>query len=175
MDLKGILAISGHTGLFKMISQAKNGIIVESLIDKKRMPAYTTSKISSLEDIAIFTMEEDVPLLKVLQKVFTHLDGKEALSHKSSSDELKKFFLAVLPDYDQDRVYVSDIKKVVQWYNLLLAEGLIDLEEAKEEEGEEGNDETPEANTEETTQPDEKDSETKMETPDAKEEEGPKE
>lgn len=133
MDLKGILSISGHPGLFKMISQAKNGIIVESLIDKKRMPAYTTSKISSLEDIAIFTIEEDIPLLKVFQKLFTHLDGKEAISHKSSNDELKKFFEEVLPEYDRDRVYTSDIKKVLQWYNMLLAEDLVDLEETKED------------------------------------------
>lgn len=174
MDLKGILAISGHTGLFKMISQAKNGIIVESLIDKKRMPAYSTSKISSLEDIAIFTMEEDVPLLKVLQKVFTHLDGKGALSHKASGEELKKFFLAVLPDYDQDRVYVSDIKKVVQWYNLLLSEGMIDLEEAKEEGEEESNEEASEATNEEASLPEETSSEATIESSEAKEEESPK-
>ena len=147
MDLKGILAISGHPGLFKMISQAKNGIIVESMIDKKRMPAYTTSKISALEDIAIFTVEQDVPLLKVFQNIFEKLDGKEAISHKSSNNELKAFFEEVLPDYDQDRVYVSDIKKVVQWYNLLLEQGLVDLEEEKEEE------ENAESNEEKTETP----------------------
>lgn len=173
MDLKGILAISGHSGLFKMISQAKNGIIVESLIDKKRMPAYSTSKISSLEDIAIFTIEEDVPLLKVLQKVFTHLDGKEAISHKVSGEELKKFFLEVLPEYDQDRVYVSDIKKVVQWYNLLLAEGLIDLEEAKEEVApdESSNEETAEVADKEKVQA----KEAEKEATETKEEDTPKE
>ncbi|MEA3444766.1 MAG: DUF5606 domain-containing protein [Bacteroidota bacterium] len=129
MNLKGILAISGYQGLFKMISQAKNAIIVESLIDKKRMPAYTTSKISSLEDIAIFTSDEDLPLLKVFQKIYEHLNKGEAISHKSSGNELKKFFTEILPEYDKERVYVSDIKKVIQWYNLLLSEEMIDLEE----------------------------------------------
>ena len=133
MDLKGILAISGNTGLFKMISQTKNGIIVESLIDKKRMPAYTTSKISSLEDIAIFTTDEDLPLLKVFQKMYSHLNEGEAISHKSSGNELKKFFEGILPEYDKDRVYVSDIKKVIQWYNLLLSEKMIDLKEEDQE------------------------------------------
>ncbi len=134
MDLKGILAISGNTGLFEMVSQTKNGIIVESLIDKKRMPAYTTSKISSLEDIAIFTTDEDLPLLKVLQKMYSHLNEGEAISHKSSGNELKKFFEGILPEYDKDRVYVSDIKKVIQWYNLLLSQNMIDLKEEEEEE-----------------------------------------
>ncbi len=118
--LKGILAISGQAGLFKMVSQAKNSIIVESLADGKRMPAYATSRISALEDISIFTEEEDVKLLEVFNKIYDKEQGQAAISHKASSNDLKKYFEEVLPDYDRDRVYVSDIKKVIMWYNLLL-------------------------------------------------------
>lgn len=134
MDLKDLLAISGYSGLFKHISQTKNGIIVESLIDKKRMPAYASSKISALDDIAIFTTGDDLPLASVFENIFKKEDGKETLSHKSSSTELKAYFKDVLPEYDDDRVYVSDIKKVIQWYNILVGLNMISLEEEKLEE-----------------------------------------
>ncbi len=135
--LKGILAISGQAGLFKMVSQAKNSIIVESLVDGKRMPAYATSRISALEDISIFTEEDDVKLLEVFGLIFEKEEGQPAISHKVSANELKNYFEEILPDYDKDRVYVSDIKKVIMWYNLLLDKDVFTFgeEEVKKEEG----------------------------------------
>ncbi|MFA8434573.1 MAG: DUF5606 domain-containing protein [Marinifilaceae bacterium] len=137
--LKGILAISGHAGLFKMVSNTKNALIVESLIDKKRMPAYATSKISALEDIAIFTEEGDVHLSEVFKNIFEKENGGQAVSHKASGAELKAYMEEVLPNYDQDRVYVSDMKKVFQWYNILQENELLnfDGEEDETSEGEE--------------------------------------
>lgn len=137
MELKGILSISGKNGLYKHVSQTKNGIIVESLIDKKRSPAYASAKISALEDIAIYTEDRDVPLLEVFQEIFKHEDGKAAINPKSSANELKSYFEKILADYDKDRVYVSDIKKVLIWYNILNEMKLIDLEKPEEINGEE--------------------------------------
>lgn len=126
--LKGILAVSGQSGLYKLISQAKNSIIVESLIDGKRMPAYATSRISALEDISIFTEEGDVKLVDVFKSIYDKEEGGQAISHKSSGNELKSYFEGILPDYDRDRVYVSDIKKVYMWYNLLLDKNIFKFE-----------------------------------------------
>lgn len=136
MDLKGILSISGYPGLFKMVSQSKSGLIVESLVDKKRMPAFMTSKISSLEDIAIYTEETEVPLVDVFKNIHDIENGGEAISTKASSNELKDYFSKVLPNYDQDRVYVSDIKKVINWYNTLHKSELVkfDKKESKKKE-----------------------------------------
>jgi hypothetical protein len=135
MDLTGILSISGHSGLFKLIKQSKVGLIVESLVDNKRMQTFASSKISTLDDIAIFTDAGEIQLKEVLRKIFTLEEGKQInLSVKSSNEELKVYFEKVLPDYDREKVYVSDIKKVVLWYNLLVEKGLVDLEEDKKEE-----------------------------------------
>ena len=128
MNLKGIMAISGYPGLFKMVSQAKSSIIVESLIDGKRMPAFNSYKISSLEDIAIFTEDKEVPLVDVFQKMIEKYDSKPAIGPKSSNPELVGAFSEILPDYDKDRVYVSDIKKVFSWYNLLAEKDLLKAE-----------------------------------------------
>lgn len=151
MDLKGILSISGHSGLFKMVSQTKNGIIVESLIDKKRMQAYATSKISSLEDIALFTTNEDIPLTKVFMNIFKKENGGSSINPKSDSEILKKYFLEILPDYDRERVYVSDIKRVISWYNILLEHGYI-KEEEENTENQDENKETTESNSDQTEQ-----------------------
>jgi hypothetical protein len=134
--LKGILAISGQPGLFKMITESKNSIIVESLDTGKRMPAYSTSKISALEDIAIYTETEDVPLKDVFKAIYEKEDGGAAISHKASGNELKKYFGEVLPEYDRDRVYVSDIKKVIQWYNILHEKEMLDFTEEEEPDAE---------------------------------------
>ncbi len=131
MDLKDILAISGYPGLFKMVTQTRTGVIVESLIDGKRMPAYASSKISSLEDIAIYTEVDEVPLKEVFAKIFEAKQGEKAPSGKTPATELKAFFETILADYDKDRVYVSDIKRVVNWYNLLLEKGMITEETIK--------------------------------------------
>ncbi len=133
--LKDILSIGGYSGLYKFISQGRNGIIVESLETKQRMNANTTAKISALEDIAIFTYEEDIPLKDVLKKIYDKENGKEAINHKSSANELKSYMSEVLPEYDEDRVYVSDIKKLVNWYNILQKFELLDFsKETKETE-----------------------------------------
>ena len=132
--LKGILAISGQGGLFKMVSETKNGIIVESLLTGKRQPAYASARVSALEDIAIYSDVDEVPLKKVFKNINEKENGGAAISHKSSSNEIKAYFGEVLPDYDEDRVYVSDMKKVIQWYNLLQEKGLLDFSEETEEE-----------------------------------------
>jgi hypothetical protein len=136
IQLKDILAISGKGGLFKFIAQARNGIVVESLEDQKRHVAPATARVSSLEDIAIFTIDEEVPLADIFFMIHEKSEGKETLSHKAAVDELKIQFKELIPEYDEDRVYVSDIKKVFQWYNQLHQHQLlevIDKEEEKEE------------------------------------------
>lgn len=127
--LKDILSISGYGGLYKYISQGRTGIIVESLEDNKRMNANATAKISALEDIAIFTETEDLPLKDVFKAISEKENGGETIGHKSSANELKKYFEEVLPGYDKERVYVSDIKKVVNWYNILHKLNLLNFEE----------------------------------------------
>ncbi|TKG92977.1 hypothetical protein EYV94_18575 [Puteibacter caeruleilacunae] len=132
--LKGILAISGQGGLFKLVSEAKNTIIVESLVTGKRMPAYASARISALEDIALYTYDEELPLKDVFKKIADNTEGGEAISHKSSNNELKAFFEEAIPEYDEDRVYVSDMKKIVQWYNVLHKAELLNFEEEVVEE-----------------------------------------
>ena len=131
--LEEILSISGHGGLFKMVSQAKNSIIVESLVDGKRMPAYATSRISALEDISVFTEEGDKKLEEVFRMIYEKEDGKQAISPKSSANDLKDYFVSILPDYDRERVYVSDIKKILSWYNLLIEKDMLDVSESNDE------------------------------------------
>ena len=148
IQLKDILAISGKGGLFKFIAQARNGIVVESLEEKKRHVAPATARVSSLEDIAIFTLEEEVPLADIFYMIHEKTDGKETISHKVSSDELKSQFKELVPEYDEDRVYVSDIKKVFQWYNQLHQHQLLEVIEKEEEQEEE-----PAKDTEESDSP----------------------
>lgn len=131
MDLSSIISISGMAGLYKVVAQIKNGLIVESLIDKKRTPAYATNKVSALDDVNIYSNGDDVPLTEVFQMIFDKEKGGVAIDPKSSSDELKKYFKAAFKDFDEDRVYVSDIKKVLSWYNLLHKEGLLKAKEEK--------------------------------------------
>ena len=132
--LKDILAISGQPGLYKLVSNTKNGIIVENLETKKRMPAYATSKVSALNDIAIYIVDgEDKPLIEVFTNIRNKENGGQAIESKSSNDELKAYFETIMPEYDQERVYVSDMKKVVQWYNLIQKLDMLHLLDEKEE------------------------------------------
>ena len=133
MDLSKILSISGKPGLFKLVSQTKNGALIESLIDGKRQQAFAKEKISSLEDISIFTTEEDVPLSKVFQEIYKKEDGKECINPKSDTKELVSYMKEVLPNVDVERVYTSDMKKLFTWYNILNQIDLIDLNEKEEE------------------------------------------
>lgn len=127
--LKGILTISGQPGLYKVVSENKNNVIVESLETGKKSPAFSSAKMSSLEDISVYTLQDDVPLKDVFKKIFEKEGGKSSMSHKSSAAELKGYFEEVLPNYDQEQVYVSDIKKILMWYNLLSEKGLLVFEE----------------------------------------------
>jgi hypothetical protein len=137
MDLSKILSISGRSGLFQVVSQLKNAVLVESLLDKKRFPAFAHEKISSLEEIAVFTATEDKPLKDILKAIFDKLEGKPAPDPKSENKVLQAFFLEVVPDYDSERVYISDIRKIITWYNLLLEHQLLDFTEKVEEKPEE--------------------------------------
>ncbi len=134
MDLSGIISIAGMSGLYKVIAQTKSGLVVESLIDKKRVPAYSTSKVSALEEVSIYSTGDDVPLKDVFQKIYDKEKGAASIDHKSADVELKKYFKTVFPEYDEARVYVSDIKKVISWYNTLQKEGLLTKKAEKKEE-----------------------------------------
>ncbi len=123
MEFNKIIAVAGKPGLFKVITQSQNRIIVESLTDKKRVPVNNTQDVSLLENIAIYTLEEEVPLLTIFKTMFEKSEGKQTLSHKESSNKLTGYFSEILPNYDEERVYTSNIKKIVQWYNALVAVG----------------------------------------------------
>jgi len=132
--LKGILAITGQPGLYKVISEGKNNVVIESLLTGKKSSAHADAKMSTLEDIAIYTLTEDIPLKTVLRKIFDKENGGQSIDPKSSPDELKRYFEKILPEYDKSRVYGSDVKKVISWYNLLNEKGLLIFEEEKPEE-----------------------------------------
>ncbi len=134
MDLSGIISIAGMSGLYKVIAQTKNGLIVESLLDKKRVPAYSTHRVSALEDVSIYSTADDVPLKDVFQKIYDKEKGGAAIDHKKPDAELKKYFKEAFVDYDEERVYVSDIKKVLNWYNTLQKDGLLEKQPEKAEE-----------------------------------------
>ena len=142
--LKDILAISGEPGLYKLVSKNAKGVIIENLDTKKRMPYYNATKISSLEDIAIFTEDEDKPLNEVLQAIKDKENGGPSIDHKSAKDDLISYFRDVVPDYDEDRVYTSHIKKVINWYNILQKNDMMVFETS------ENKDDTQEIDSEET-------------------------
>jgi len=129
MVLKDFLAISGEAGLFRFIAQGKNAIVVEHLETKKRGSAFGSARVSSLEEISIFTEKEDLPLGKVFDLIYDKEKGAPAIDYKSDPEKLKAYFSEVLPEYDKDKVYISDIKKVVHWYNILQALNLLVKEE----------------------------------------------
>lgn len=133
MNLRTIIAIAGKPGLFKVVAQGNQSVIVESLLDKKRMAAHASNKISALEDISIYTDDEDQLLSEVYQKIYEKENGGPCISHKASDAELKDYLNEILPNYDRDRVYMSDIKKLFNWYNMLhKAEMLIPLSQEEE-------------------------------------------
>jgi hypothetical protein len=149
MDLSKILSISGKPGLYKVLAQTKNGAVVESIPDGKKFTAFSHQRISTLEEISIFAEGDDLPLKDVLKAIFDKLNGQPALSHKSDGAALKTFFEETVPSYDKENVYVSDIKKVIHWYNLLLEQNLLDFtEKTSESDTIEGS--KPETNQEET-------------------------
>ena len=124
MEFSKIISVAGKPGLFQVISQSKNAIIVQGLNDNKRVAINATQNVSLLENIAIYTYEEDLPLLEVFKAMSEKTNGEKAISHKESGAKLTSFFAEVLPNYDDERVYTSNIKKVIQWYNLLVDAGM---------------------------------------------------
>lgn len=127
MDISGIISISGMGGLFKVQGQLKNGLVAKSLTDGKNVPVYASNKVSALEDISVFCESEDVPLKDVFQKIKDKENGGPALDAKKSDDKaIIAYFGEVLTDYDRDRVYKSDMRKIISWYNLLQANNLLD-------------------------------------------------
>lgn len=134
MELKEILAISGQPGLYKYVAQSARGVIVESLLDGKRMNAASNAKVSTLTEISIFTEGEDISLAEVLTKIYTHTSGKPAISHKEDPAKVQAYFAEVLPEYDRERVHISDMKKTFSWFNMLLAAGFTEFKRPEEEE-----------------------------------------
>lgn len=134
MSLEKILSISGKPGLYQVVTQTRGGLVAESLIDKKKISVNIHSNISLLSEIAVYTLTEELPLREVFSKIKVKEDGAvTSISHKASKDALEEYFFSVLPDYDEDKVYPSDIKKIIQWYNLLHKHNLLDSEEAPAE------------------------------------------
>lgn len=123
MELKEILAISGQPGLYKYVAQSTRGVIVESLLDGRRMNAAANARVSALSDISMFTEGDDIPLHEVFTRLYAYTGGKEAISPKEAPEKLKAYFAEVLPEYDRDRVHVSDMKKCFAWFNLLVPAG----------------------------------------------------
>ncbi len=138
-----ILAISGKPGLYKLVTNGKNNLIVEALdATHRRQPAFATDRITSLNDIAMFTDDEDVALTTVLDNMKTLEKGKKASIDvkKASGDELREYFAKILPNFDRDRVHNSDIKKLIQWYNILIENGISDFKDESAENKEEEKD-----------------------------------
>jgi hypothetical protein len=128
MDLSGIISVSGMGGLFKVLTQTRNGLMIESLLDGKKQPVFSSHKISALEDISIYGMQDDIPL----KEVFKAIKDSNTTSFPESKDSDAKFieaFAKMLPNYDADRVYVSDMKKVLTWYQLLESKGMLETTE----------------------------------------------
>lgn len=134
MSLEKVLSIAGKPGLYKLIAQTRGGFVAESLIDKKRLSVNVQQNVSVLSEIAIYTLTEEVPLRSVFQKIKEKENGAQtSVKAKDSKDKLEEYFFEVLPDYDEDRVYVSDIKKVIQWYNLLQEHNMLDFSDSETE------------------------------------------
>jgi len=139
MSLDKILSIGGKPGLYKLLTQTRTGFVAESLIDGKKVTVGMSNNVSVLSEIAIFTLQEELPLRSVFKKIQEKENGgKTSIGHKDDKLKLEEYFFEVVPDYDEDRVYPSDIKKVIQWYNLLHKNGITDFEaDEKESEAEE--------------------------------------
>lgn len=132
MNLESIISITGKPGLFKVISQIKNGLIVESILDGKRMPVHASDKVSALSDISIYTYDSDIPLSEIYDKIYKKTAGKAAVDHKANPEELRSYLKEVVEDFDQDRVYHSDLKKLFQWFNLLAENDLLKPDEKED-------------------------------------------
>lgn len=138
LTLDKILAISQKPGLYRLLTQTRSGLLAESLIDGKKISVNIRNNISILSETAIYTLTEELPLQEVFKKMRDKESGEPtSISHKSSRDELEEYFFSILPDYDEDRVYASDIKKIIQWYNILQSKGLLSALDSEEDQTEE--------------------------------------
>ena len=138
MTLDKILSISGKPGLYKLLTQTRSGFVGESLLDGKRLSVGIRNNVSVLSEIAVYTLEEEIPLREVFQKINKKENGgKTSVHHKDDKLKLEEYFFEVLPNYDEDRVYPSDIKKIVQWYNILHENGISDFSESTDAEKDE--------------------------------------
>ena len=136
MSLDKILSIGGRPGLYKLLTQTRTGLVAESLLDNRKVTVGMSSNVSVLSEIAIYTLEEELPLRTVFEKIqLKEEGGKTSVKHKDDKLSLEEYFFEVLPNYDEDRVYVSDIKKVIQWYNILHDHGITDFSKPEEEPG----------------------------------------
>lgn len=134
MTLDKILSIGGKPGLYKLLTQTRTGFVGESLLDGKRVAVGMRNNVSMLSEIAIYTLEEEVPLREVFRKIQEkEKGGKTSIGHKEEKIKLEEYFFGVLPDYDEDRVYPSDIKKIIQWYNILHDKGMTDFSDTDDE------------------------------------------
>lgn len=134
MELREILAISGQPGLYKYVAQSARGIIVESLADGRRFNAPASSRVSSLTEISVYTEGDDIPLAEVFTRIYAHTGGKQAVSPKETPEKLKAAFAEALPEYDRERVHVSDIKKCFAWFNVLVGAGFTEFKLPEENE-----------------------------------------
>lgn len=128
MEFTDILAVANQPGLFKYVAQSARGVIVESLIDGRRMNASSASKVSALAEISMYTESDDVPLAEIFTNIYKYSEGKEAISHKEDSAKIRDYFAAILPEYDRDRVHISDMKKCFAWYNILVKAGMSEFD-----------------------------------------------
>ncbi|RNC89530.1 MAG: hypothetical protein ED555_08625 [Allomuricauda sp.] len=134
MALEKILSIGGKPGLYRLLTQTRSGFVGESLLDGRRISVGLRNNVSLLSEIAIYTLEEEVPLREVFQKIKEKEEGgKTSIGHKEEKIKLEEYFFDVLPNYDEDRVYASDIKKIIQWYNILHDKGITDFSESDDE------------------------------------------
>jgi hypothetical protein len=133
MKLDKVMSISGKPGLYELKAQTRGGFVAESMLDGRKLTVNLRHNVSLLSEIAIYTYTEEVPLREVFQKIKEKENGGEAINHKESKAKLEEYFSEVLPEYDEDRVYASDIKKIVQWYNLLISKGYDDFSASEKE------------------------------------------
>lgn len=134
MTLDKIMAIAGKPGLYKLLTQTRTGFVGESLNNGKRVAVGVQNNVSILAEIAIYTLEKEVPLREVFKKIKDKENGgKTSIGHKAEKIKLEEYFFEILPDYDEDRVYTSDIKKIIQWYNILHDQGVTDFSETDDE------------------------------------------
>ncbi|MGZ3885027.1 MAG: DUF5606 family protein [Bacteroidia bacterium] len=134
IDLTGIISITGQPGLFKILAQAKNGIIVEGLADKKRVHVYSSTKVSTLADIGMYTTGDEKPIEEIMTAIYEKEKGGAAVSAKADDKEVEAYFAQILPEYDKERVYISNMRKLFSWYGILQSTGNLKLKEENKEE-----------------------------------------